>query len=193
LLHRFVGLLDRLSGWLVFMGIPGLFILSFVDSALAPLAGGPDALVILLAMKNPAMILYIILAATLGSVTGCLVLYGIGKKGGKKTLTRFKPETIMRVEGYMKKWGSWTIVAAALAPPPFPTKVVVLVAGFLHIPRAPFLGRLIRYSLIGFLAAHFGKNATQLLKGYYPTIFLTLIGLVILIVVIRNIRTTRAA
>jgi membrane protein YqaA with SNARE-associated domain len=190
--------MDRLSGWLVFMGIPGLFILSFVDSALAPLAGGPDALVIVLAMKKPAMVLYIILAATLGSVTGCLVLYGIGKKGGKKALTRFKPEMILRVEGYMKKWGSWTIVAAALAPPPFPTKVVVLVAGFLHIPRTPFcisifLGRLIRYSLIGYLAAHFGKNATQLLKGYYPTIFLTLIGLVILIIVIRNLRTARAA
>lgn len=180
------------------MGIPGLFFIAFIDSAIAPLVGGPDLLVIGLAMNKPAMTLYVVLAATIGSALGCLVPYGIGRKGGKKALSRFKPETISRVESYMKKWGAWTIVVAALAPPPFPTKVVVLAAGVLRTTRVQFIlsiiaGRFIRYSILGYLAAHFGKNAAQLLKGYYPMISLAVIGLIILIILIRNLRTARTA
>jgi membrane protein YqaA with SNARE-associated domain len=191
-------LLTRLNHFLLFMGIPGLFLVSLIDSAVAPIAGGPDALVILLAWRQPSLTSLIVLAATAGSTIGCLFLYGIGKKGGKKALSRFKPEKIAWVENYMNKRGFWTILASVLIPPPFPTKLVVIAAGVFQTNKLQFflgilLGRLARYAALGYLAAHFGSNVTQVLKGYFPMISLALIGLVLLIILIRSLRTERAA
>jgi hypothetical protein len=70
-------------------------------------------------------------------------------------------------------------MAGILAPPPFPTKLIVLAAGFLRRSRlrfcmAVFIGRLVRYSLLGYLAVMFGKNAAQILKEHCAAIFLVL-------------------
>jgi undecaprenyl-diphosphatase len=180
------------------MGIPGLFAISFLDSAAVPLAGGPDAIILLLAWKRPALTSLIVLAATIGSTLGCLVLYGIGKKGGEKALARFNPERTVWVEKKMQKHGLLAVIAAVLAPPPFPTKLVVLAAGVLRsgkvrLAAGVFIGRLIRYSLLGFLAARFGDHAVQILKHRYPTISLVLIGCILLIVLIRTLKSRAAA
>jgi len=180
------------------MGIPGLFLVSLIDSAVAPIAGGPEALVILLAWRQPSLTSLIVLAATAGSTLGCMFLYGIGKRGGKKALSRFKPEKIAWVENYMNKRGFWTILASALIPPPFPTKLVVIAAGVFQTNKLRFflgilLGRFGRYALLGYLAAHFGSDTTEILKTYFPAISLVLIGLVLLIILIRSLGTERAA
>ena len=191
-------MLNRLNTLLLLMGIPGLFSIAFLDSAAFPLAGGPDAIILLLAWKRPALTSLIVLAATIGSTLGCLVLYGIGKKGGEKALARFNPERTAWVEKKMQKHGLLAIIAAVLAPPPFPTKRVVLAAGVLRsgkvrLAAGVFIGRLIRYSLLGFLAARFGDHAVQILKHQYPTISLVIIGCILLIVLIRNLKSRAAA
>jgi membrane protein YqaA with SNARE-associated domain len=175
------------------MGIPGLLAISFLDSAAVPLPGGPDAIILLLAWKRPALTYLIALAATLGSTMGCMVLYGIGYKGGEKALSRFNAEKIAFVERSMRKYGPWAILASVLAPPPFPTKLVILAAGVLRTDRlrlcaAVFIGRLIRYSLVGYLAAKYGDSAAQVLKNEYPTISLVLIGLMLLVFLIRSLK-----
>ncbi len=187
----------RLNQFLLILGIPGLFLVSLIDSAVAPIAGGPDALVILLAWRQPALTHLIVLAATAGSTLGCLFLYGIGKRGGKKALSRFKPEKIAWVENYMNRRGFWTILVSVLIPPPFPTKLVVLAAGVFQTGKLQFflgilLGRLGRYAVLGCLAAHFGSSTIRVLKGYFPAVSLALIGLVLLIILIRSLRTERA-
>jgi len=73
-------LLNRLNGSLLILGIPGLFVIAFVDSAAVPLAGGPDALILLLTWSRPAMVYVIVLAATVGSMLGALVMHGIAAK-----------------------------------------------------------------------------------------------------------------
>ena len=191
-------MLNRLNSFLVIMGIPGLLAISFLDSAAVPLAGGPDAIILLLAWKRPALTYLIVLAATVGSTLGCLVLYGIGRKGGEKALSRFNPEKIAWVEAKMRKYGLWAIIASVLAPPPFPTKLVVLAAGVLRIGRlrfsaGVFVGRLVRYSLLGFLAARFGDGAARVLKDQYPTISLVIIGCILLIILIRTLRNRAEA
>jgi membrane protein YqaA with SNARE-associated domain len=191
-------LLNRLNTLLLLMGVPGLFAISFLDSAAFPLAGGPDAIILLLACARPTMTSLIVLTATVGSTLGCLVLYGIGKKGGEKALARFNPERTAWVEKKMQKHGLLAIIAAVIAPPPFPTKLVILAAGVLRTGKVRlvagvFIGRLIRYSLAGFLAAHFGKHAVQILKHQYPMISLVLIGCILLIVLIRNLKSRAAA
>jgi len=185
--------LNRLNGFLLLMGIPGLLAISFLDSAAVPLLGGPDALILLLAWKRPAVTYLIVLAATIGSTLGCMVLYGIGKKGGEKALARFKPEKIARVERKMQKHGFCAIIASVLAPPPFPTKLVILAAGVLRtgqirLAAGVFIGRLIRYSLMGYLAAQFGDQAAAVLKRQYPTISLVLIGCILAIILLRSLK-----
>jgi membrane protein YqaA with SNARE-associated domain len=190
--------LTRLNGFLLFMGIPGLLAISFLDSAAVPLAGGPDAIILLLAWKRPALTYLIVLAATIGSTLGCLVLYGIGQKGGEKALSRFNPEKIAWVKRKMQKHGLLAVSASVLAPPPFPTKLVILAAGVLQTGRmrfcaGVFLGRLIRYSLFGYLAAHFGDHAAEVLKHNYPTISLALIGCILLVILIRSFKSRAEA
>ncbi len=188
--------MKRLSGYLTIMGIPGLLAISFLDSAAIPITGGPDAIILLLACERPALTYLIVLAATIGSVMGCLVLYGIGQKGGEKALLRFNPERIARVEAKIRKHGLWAIVASVLAPPPFPTKLVILAAGVLRTDRlrfaaGVFTGRLVRYSLIGYVAARFGNRAAQILKDRYPAISIILVGCILTALLIQILRNRR--
>jgi membrane protein YqaA with SNARE-associated domain len=184
--------LARLNQYLLFMGIPGLLTIALLDSAAIPMPGGPDAVVMILSWQRPAMIYLIILAAAIGSTLGCLILYGIGRKGGAKALARFKPEKIAWIEKKMQEYGALAIVAAVIAPPPFPTKPVILAAGMLRIGKLRFMlsvltGRLIRYSLVAYLGAKFGDRAAQVLKAHYPVIALVLIGAILLVVLVKKL------
>jgi undecaprenyl-diphosphatase len=185
--------LSHLSKYLAVMGIPGLLIISFLDSAAVPLAGGPDAIILLLAWQRPAMALWIALAATIGSTCGNLVLYGIGRKGGEKALARFNPERVARMEQRMRDHGVWVIIASVMAPPPFPTKLVVLAAGVLRIGKwrfaaSVFIGRIVRYLLLAILAARFGNHAVQVIKDDYPVILIVLACAILLVFLIRKFR-----
>jgi membrane protein YqaA with SNARE-associated domain len=185
--------LHRLNNFLMLMGIPGLLLISFLDSAAVPLPGGPDALIMLLAWKKPALTYLIVLSASIGSTLGCLVLYGIGKKGGEKTLSRFNPQKVAWVERKMQRHGLLAIVASVIAPPPFPTKLVIIASGVLRtgkwrLAAGVLAGRLIRFSLIGYVAAHFGDQAAEVIKKQYPTISLILIGCILMIILIRNLK-----
>jgi membrane protein YqaA with SNARE-associated domain len=185
-------LLARLNQYLLIMGIPGLFAIAFLDSAAVPMPGGPDAVILLLSWQRPAMLHIIVLAASIGSMLGCMVLYGIGRKGGEKALSRFNPEKVAWIEKKMQEYGALAVVAAVVAPPPFPTKPVILAAGMLRIGKLRFIlsvlvGRLIRYSLVAYLGAKFGDKAAQVLKAHYPAVSLALIGGILLIVLVRKI------
>jgi len=175
------------------MGIPGLLVISLLDSAAIPLAGGPDAVIMLLAWRRPELTWLIVLAATVGSTLGCLILYGIGRKGGEKALSRVKPEKVAWINKKMQEYGIWAVIAAVLAPPPFPTKPVILAAGVLRTGKLPFVlgvfaGRLLRYGLLGYLGAKFGDESAQIIKAHYPTIAMALFGGIVLIILIRKLR-----
>ncbi|HEX8096846.1 MAG TPA: hypothetical protein VF507_02365, partial [Pyrinomonadaceae bacterium] len=59
--------LASLSQYLVTLGPVGLFAVALLDSALIPMAGGPDALLILLSAVRPAWVPLYAAAATVGS------------------------------------------------------------------------------------------------------------------------------
>jgi membrane protein YqaA with SNARE-associated domain len=191
-----LGFVARLNEYLLFMGIPGLLALSFMDSAAVPLAGGPDAVIILLSWRRPAMTFLIVLTAAIGSTLGCMVLYGIGKKGGEKALSRFSPERVAWIERKMQEYGVWAVFAAVMAPPPFPTKPVILAAGVLraHTLRfaaSVFAGRIVRYSLLGYLGARFGDESAKIIKAHYPEIFLALLCVILLVVLVRYLHSRK--
>lgn len=137
------------------------------------------------------MALWIALAATIGSTFGSMVLYGIGRKSGEKALAHFHPERIARMERRMREYGAWAIIASVMAPPPFPTKLVVLAAGVLQIGKgrftvSVFIGRFARYMLIAYLAAQYGNQAAQVIKAHYPMISFLLIGIILLFFLIHR-------
>ena len=188
----------RLKDFLLTFGIPGLFIISFIDSAAVPLPGGPDAVVMLLAWQSPARAPWIVLAAALGSTLGCLVLQQIGRKGGDLLLSRFAPGKRNRVKDMLSRNDLWAVVIAVIAPPPFPTKLLILAAGVIRMNRlrfalGAFSGRSLRFSAEAYLGVRFGDQAAAVLKQQYPILAAVLAALVLLWVAANYFRRRREA
>jgi len=188
-----LGSLNCLKQYLLTLGIPGIFLIALLDSAAVPLVGGPDAVVLLLSWQKPVQLPLIVLAAVLGSTLGCLVLYRIGRAGGELALARFTPEKRIWVKEKIDRNALWAVITAVLAPPPFPTKLVILAAGAFNVSWGRLTvgvlaGRLVRYLVAGYLGARFGDQAAEILKEQYPTISLVLIVGVMLFILLRRVR-----
>jgi membrane protein YqaA with SNARE-associated domain len=189
-LHRF---LERVSQYLVYLGVPGVFLIALLDSAAIPMIGGPDAVILLVAWRTPSQAPFAVLAAALGSTLGCLILYRIGMAGGKAALARFSQAKRNRVQQLMEKNTGWALFMSVTMPPPFPTKPMILAAGVFRVPVASFtfpvaLGRLLRYAAIAWLGARFGDQAATVIKQHYLLIVGTLAVIAILIFVVRRLR-----
>jgi membrane protein YqaA with SNARE-associated domain len=183
-------LLESLNKYLLLWGIPGLLVIAFLDSAAVPMLGGPDAVILLLAWRHPDKALLIVLAAVVGSMLGNVVLYRLGRVGGEMALARFSSEKKAWVKRKLDHNAFAAIVAAVAAPPPFPTKLVVLAAGAFGISQVRvvngvFAGRLLRYSVLAYLGARFGDQAAGVFKEHYSSIAVLIIGAVILLALLR--------
>ena len=96
----------------------------------------------------------------------------------------------------MQEYGIWIIMASVIAPPPFPTKLVMLGAGVLRTSRMQlavgvFIGRFVRYSVVAYLGAEFGNDAARIIRDHYPELSLVLVGGLLLVILIRSIRKWR--
>jgi membrane protein YqaA with SNARE-associated domain len=193
-----VRFLERLSQSLMLLGIPGLFATALLDSAAIPLVGGPDGIVIFLAWQRPAQSPWIVLAAALGSMLGCLILYRIARAGGEMVLSRTAPRKQEWVKRQVEKNGFLMVFLGVIVPPPFPTKPIILAAGAFRTPLASFTaavgaGRLIRYSFMAYLGSWFGNRAAQVIRSHYLAVLLSLAGLALLIVLMRRFLRSSSA
>ncbi len=191
-----VRFLERLNQYLVYLGVPGLFVIALLDSAAVPMVGGPDAVIVLLSWRDPSHLPAIILAASLGSTLGCIVLYRIAKAAGKPILNRLSVEKRDRVTRMIERNATWAVFMSVVAPPPFPTKAVVLAAGAFHASLVPFvvavlIGRLLRYSAMAWLGARFGDQAAQVIKEHYLSILGVLVAAALAILLARRLRKRR--
>ncbi len=190
--------LQRVKGYLLTFGVPGLFVIALLDSAAIPMAGGPDGLVILLSWQQPSYLLWIVLAATAGSAIGCLVLYRIGRAGGDMALSRLSPRKQAWIKRQVEENGFLAVLLGVMAPPPFPTKPVILAAGLFRTPLPVFavavlLGRLVRYGAVAYLGYRFGDQAAQVIKDRYPAILAVLVCIALLILLLRKVLRVRRA
>jgi membrane protein YqaA with SNARE-associated domain len=189
-MHKITNALSKLSQYLVSFGPLGLFTIAFLDSVMIPMPGGVDAVLLLLAASRPSWMLIYVAAATVGSTIGCVVLYRISQRAGKRALARFSESKQKRVKNLLDRYDVMSVLAASLLPPPFPFKLFVVSSGVfrLHIVRftiAILAGRTFRYLLEGYLAAHYGEHAKEILARYYPAIGITLAILVIVFFIAR--------
>lgn len=155
--------------WLRFMirlGMPGLFVMSALDSSFLVLPFGNDLLLIALVSANrdsPIWIAYVIVSA-LGSVFGVFLIDLLMRKAGEKGLERFVSQRkIERLKQKLENKLGVTVFVATLLPPPFPFTPVIMTASALQCSRqklliAVFIGRLIRFTAEAVLALYFGRR-----------------------------------
>ncbi len=192
LIHKITSTLSHLSQYLVSFGPFGLLTIAFLDSVLIPMPGGVDAVLLLLAASRPSWMPIYVAAATVGSTLGCVGLYRISQRAGKRALARFSESKQKRVKDLIDRYDVMSVLVASLLPPPFPFKLFVVSSGVFRLNLVRFTiaiaaGRTFRYLLEGYLAAHYGEHAKDLLAHYYPAIGITLAVLIIVFFVARAV------
>jgi membrane protein DedA with SNARE-associated domain len=187
--------IEPLQGLLANLGPVGVIVLSVLDSAGMPTFGGPDMLLLLMAPNlSMATGLCLLVGTVAGSGLGCLILHYAGRRGGAPLLARFGgAQKRDWVRQKLEHYDFVGIFAAAIGPPPFPTKLFVLSAGVLGMKwqrmiLAVILGRALRYGVAWYLGLHYGAQAAELLSQHYQTIFIGMVVLLALLLLLTLLR-----
>ena len=167
--------------WLIHLGGPGLILLGLADNSLIPLPGSTDIVTILLAAHRRDMWVYYAIMATAGAVLGGYLTYRMARKGGKETLEkRFSQRKVKKVYAIFERWGFASVAIPAILPPPFPITPMLLAAGAMQYPTRKFLaalavGRGIRFTILAYLGAYYGRHIVKLFATYYWPILIVLV------------------
>jgi membrane protein YqaA with SNARE-associated domain len=176
------------SRWIYHLGGLGFIPLGLLDSSVIPLPGSMDVLTIVLSAHHEPLRYYYAIMATVGSVLGGYVTYRLARKGGAHAMERrFSPARIAKVNKMFRRWGFGAIAIPALLPPPMPMVPFVCAAGATQYSAGKFLaaltlGRIVRYTALALLAAHYGRPMRALIaRNGHPALWAG-IGLVALAV-----------
>jgi membrane protein YqaA with SNARE-associated domain len=173
-----------LRRWIFHLGGLGFIPLGLLDSSVIPLPGSMDVLIIVLSARKQEFWFYYAVMATLGSVIGAFLTYRLARKGGKETLERkFSAKSLKKVYDIFAQWGFGAIAVVAVLPPPAPMSLFLFAAGAMQYSvkkflRAMTLGRIVRYSLLAFLAARYGRKVLTVISQHGHPVLLTVIALI---------------
>lgn len=155
--------------WIVHLGAPGVFAVALIDATVIPLAipGSTDLLLLWIIAHggNPYLMVG---CALVGSLIGGYTTWRLGKKGGNAAINRYVPQRLQqRVHGWAQHHSILAVFLPAILPPPIPLWPFLLAAGALGASWKRFLaafggGRLLRYSVDGWLAMTYGRRIIQL-------------------------------
>jgi membrane protein YqaA with SNARE-associated domain len=149
-----------------------------------------------LSTQNPARMPLYALGATAGSVVGCVILYHISRRAGRRALEKFPASKQARVKELVDRYDVLSVLVASVLPPPFPFKLFVITAGVFRLSLLRFTlavaaGRAFRFFLEGFLAVRYGERAKDLLAENYPAVGLGLAALIVVAFVLRGLLRRR--
>jgi membrane protein YqaA with SNARE-associated domain len=170
--------------WIFHLGGLGFIPLGLLDSSVIPLPGSMDVLTIILSARTQELWFYYALMATVGSVIGGYATYRLARKGGKETLERkFPARKLEMVYKIFGRWGFGAIAIAAVLPPPAPMVPFLFAAGAMQYSVKKFLvaltlGRVVRYSLLAFLGARYGRPVLTVISQYGHPVLIAVIGLI---------------
>jgi membrane protein DedA with SNARE-associated domain len=184
--------------WLRHLGGPGLILLALLDNSPVPVPGSMDALTIILAANQRTWWPYYAGMATIGSLIGGYLTYRLAQREGNERLKRKVPRNKMKkVEAIFNRWGFAAIAIAAVLPPPVPMVPFLIAAGATHYSRNKFLGALaigrgIRYGILAFLAAIYGRRILRLISHHAtPIAIIVIVAIIAATVAILVLRSTR--
>jgi membrane protein YqaA with SNARE-associated domain len=176
---RFVG---RLRALALALGAPGLFLIAFLDSSFLSLPEIADILVVYMVTQHKERMLLYVGATLFGSLSGCLIMYYIGLKGGEALVNkRFAGGSVQRARSALQRHGIMTVLIPAILPPPAPFKIFVLLAGAAGIRVGQFtmailIGRGARYLLLGLLAVRYGDRTMTYVEEHAVMVSLVTVG-----------------
>lgn len=157
---------------LVSAGYAGLIAVMIVENLFPPI---PSELVLPLAgyevSRGELTFAGTVAAATLGSLIGALLLYALGRWGGRPAIERWGrplrvgPKELERAETWFGRWGDWVVLGARLVPGA--RSVVSIPAGAMRMPVWRFialttLGSLAWNTLLIGLGHELGANWEQI-------------------------------
>jgi len=174
-LKRIGHILARYSAWILglmkVLGIWGVFVIAFADSALL---GMPvDFIVATYVYQDRRRMLLYVAMASLGSALGSVPLYVIGYVGGEKVLRkRLTEERFQKIHQSFERNEFWALMFPGMLPPPTPFKVFVLAAAVFEMKFRDFLiavfaGRFVRFLVLSVLVLWFGPQIVGLFGGVF--------------------------
>ena len=179
------GFVAWIKAFAISLGGPGLFVIAFLDSSFLSFPEVNDLLIIWLTTQHKERMVYYALMTTLGSVSGCLALYALARKGGEAfLLKRVNPQYVERAMTTFRRYGLLAILVPSILPPPTPFKIFVLAAGVAKVRPVDFIlaiaiGRGFRYFGEGLLAVYYGDQAADFLRQNARTVALVVALMVI--------------
>jgi membrane protein YqaA with SNARE-associated domain len=177
-------ILAKYTAWiwmlLQHLGIWGVFVIAFADSALV---GMPvDAIVATYVYQDRKRLLFYVVMAAIGSALGSIPLYLIGYAGGEKVLRkRISEERFQRIHRSFEQHEFWALMFPGMLPPPMPFKIFVLGAAVFEMPFRDFLlaifsGRFVRFLTLSLLTLWFGPQIVGLMGTMFRQHFSWVIG-----------------
>jgi membrane protein YqaA with SNARE-associated domain len=178
--------MGRFAAWIrasaFTLGVPGLFLVAFVDSSFLSLPEVADILVVLMVARQKALMPLLVVSATLGSLAGCLIIFYLGRKGGEAFVRkRFRGPSVDRTLSALRRYGLLAVLVPSILPPPMPFKIFVFMAGIAEISVLRFslaiiLGRGGRYLALGILAVTYGDQAMSYVRDHAVAAALAAVG-----------------
>jgi membrane protein YqaA with SNARE-associated domain len=164
--------LVRYKAWIMAVlapigGIKAVFLVAFIDASFFGIPLDP-VIAYYVAIDPRRAIAYAVMAA-LGSAIGSTVPYLIGYKGGEALVVeKIGQQRFARMHALSEKYGDLALIIPALMPPGFPFKVFALMAGvtemsYLHFLLSIFVGRLLRFMILGGLVIAYGPEILSFL------------------------------
>ena len=151
-------------------GYFGPFLLGAADSSFLFLPIGNDLLIVALVARHHQDLWIYVLSGACGSTVGVYFLDVVARAIGE---TGVQSMTGKRRFEYLKRKASQKaalfIALACLAPPPFPFTMVVATTSALGYPRKKILAtvfgcRVVRFSILGFLAIKYGQSIMRIIN-----------------------------
>lgn len=180
-------ILAQYTAWILglmkVMGMWGVFVIAFADSALL---GMPVDFVVAtyVHQDRKRMLLYVVMAA-LGSALGSIPLYIVGYVGGEKVLRkRISEARFLKIHRSFEQHEFWALMFPGMLPPPMPFKVFVLGAAVFEMKFDDFLiaifaGRFVRFLVLSVLVLWFGPQIVALFGGVFKRHWIWILTLAI--------------
>jgi len=140
--------LGDIGGWVLdviaALGYVGLALLLIAENLFPPI---PSEVVLPLAGflvgRGDLVFWQALLASTFGSVVGALILYALGRYGGRKLVLRYgrflhvDEDGLDRADGWFRRYGDWVVLFARVVP--LARSVVSIPAGTMKMPAVRFV------------------------------------------------------
>ena len=183
------------------LGYLGLALLLIAENLFPPI---PSEVVLPLAGfvvgRGDLGFLQALLASTTGSVVGALILYALGRYGGRGLVLRYgswlrvSATELERAEGWFRRYGGWVVLGARVVP--FARSIVSIPAGTMQMPLIRFtvltaLGSGAWNALLIGAGVSLGANWTRIsgwIGSYSEVVLILLAGVAALFLVLRHRR-----